>query len=201
MTDAPVAAASESGETFDRHKSSGLMGPPPRPLDRPDSALRGGGNPSRYYTAAEDIQRQLRYSSSLSLHGQSGLSRSYLGESWETTGGTGGNDDDESSDWSNYGDVPNVTDDWDRALTLVEGSDQWNSRQTKVHQLIFMRGVHPMIPSTWKMSYKMWGIGQPQLEHVFAPVNSKKRVVISALSPNGEVAGKHCAGMLTDQRY
>ncbi|KAK0643658.1 hypothetical protein B0T16DRAFT_392145 [Cercophora newfieldiana] len=185
MIDAPAVAEAGSEQGFGNEQSSaaGLMGPPPQPVERLEPGLRGGGKPPRYHTTAEELQRRMGYSSAYSLHGQSGLSRSY-GQVSETLITV----DDEDSDWSNYGEVPNLLDDWDRAVTLIDGSDQWNSQQKQVHQLIYMRGIHPMIPSTWKMSYKMWGLGQPQLEHVFAPVNSNKRVVISALSPSGEIA-------------
>ncbi|KAK0627250.1 hypothetical protein B0T14DRAFT_421694 [Immersiella caudata] len=158
------------------------MAPPPRPLD---TSLRGGGRAARSNTTAEEIQRRLTYSSTHSLHGQSRLSQ---GDGHGSGAQFTIDDDIYNSDWSSYGDVPNLIDDWDREVTLIDGSDQWNARQIRVHQLIYMRGIHPMIPSTWKMSYKMWGIGQLQLEHVFAPVNSDKRVVISSLSPSGEVA-------------
>ncbi|KAK4448081.1 hypothetical protein QBC34DRAFT_118514 [Podospora aff. communis PSN243] len=183
MVDNPGTFTAESGGGLGGDKlTAGSMAPPPLPLD---TALRGGGRTARYNTAADEIQRRLAYSFAHSLHGQSGLSRNYQQDS-ESHNFVG--DDINNSDWSSYGEVPNLIDDWDREVTLIDGSDQWNARQMRVHQLIYMRGIHPMIPSTWKMSYKMWGLGQPQLEHVFAPSNSNRRVIISSLSPSGEVA-------------
>jgi hypothetical protein len=51
-----------------------------------------------------------------------------------------------------------------------------------------MRGLHPMMPSWWRVSFKMWGVTQPHLDDVFTPKHSKKRVVIHAYG--NEVAGK-----------
>ena len=100
---------------------------------------------------------------------------------------------DDSSDWDDYGEVPEAREDYDRAVTMLDGSENWNEEQSKVHKLIYMRGIHPMIPSTWRLSYKMWGVTQPQLDHVFTPPQSRKRVVISA--HRNEVDGK--SGHLT----
>ncbi|KAK1756012.1 hypothetical protein QBC47DRAFT_299526 [Echria macrotheca] len=91
---------------------------------------------------------------------------------------------DVDSNWSKYGDIPDILDEYDRALALVDGSESWNLEQRKVHQLIYMRGAHPMIPSIWKMGLKLWGLDQPQLDHIFTPVGSQKRVVISSSSDN-----------------
>ena len=95
---------------------------------------------------------------------------------------------DDSSDWDDYGEVPEAREDYDRAVTMLDGSENWNEEQSKVHKLIYMRGIHPMIPSTWRLSYKMWGVTQPQLDHVFTSPQSRKRVVISA--HKNEVDGK-----------
>ncbi|KAK1834328.1 hypothetical protein QBC39DRAFT_369236 [Podospora conica] len=89
-------------------------------------------------------------------------------------------DDDVSSDWDEYGQVPEAREDYDRKVTMLEGAETWNAEQSKVHKLIYMRGIHPMISSSWRHSYKMWGVTQPHLDDVFTPPLSRKRVVISA---------------------
>jgi hypothetical protein len=94
-----------------------------------------------------------------------------------------------SSDWDKYGSLPLAVKEYNVAFAELEGSEHWNSEQRKIHKLIYMRGLHPMLPSTWRLSFKMWGITQPELDNVFSPRNSKKRVVIHA---NGsELEGKH----------
>lgn len=97
-------------------------------------------------------------------------------------------DPDYDSDWEDYGGVPEAREEYDRAVTMLDGSENWNAEQSKVHKLVYMRGIHPMIPSTWRLSYKMWGITQPHLDDVFTPPLSRKRVVISA--NRNEVDGK-----------
>lgn len=98
------------------------------------------------------------------------------------------NDADYNSDWEDYGGVPEAREAYDRAVTMLDGSENWNAEQSKVHKLVYMRGIHPMIPSTWRLSYKMWGVTQPHLDDVFTPPLSRKRVVISA--NRNEVDGK-----------
>lgn len=92
-----------------------------------------------------------------------------------------------NDDWSRYGRVPEELEQYHHDLEMVDGNNDWNKEQRKVHRLIYMRGFHPMLPSTWKMSYKIWGVTQPELDDVFAPAESKKGVVISARG--NEVAG------------
>jgi hypothetical protein len=93
-----------------------------------------------------------------------------------------------SSDWDNYGALPLNMSEYDRVVARLEGSEDWNADQRKLHKLIYMRGLHPMIPSWWRVSLKMWGITQPHLDDVFTPKHSKKRVAIHAYG--NEVAGK-----------
>lgn len=93
-----------------------------------------------------------------------------------------------SSDWDGYGSLPLVMDEYDEAAARLEGSEDWNEEQRKLHKLIYMRGLHPMMPSWWRVSFKMWGVTQPQLDDVFTPQHSKKRVAIHAYG--NEVAGK-----------
>lgn len=151
------------------------MGPPPKPAQRKAPMIRGGGASTSDHSMDESTASD-RFQDRDSPGSQS-YSASELGE-----------EDGWHSDWSNYGDVPDVLDEYDRAVELIDGSDSWNWEQRQVHQLIYMRGIHPMIPSWWRMSFKMWGIDQPQLDHVFTPRNCKKRVVISAWG--NEVAGR-----------
>jgi hypothetical protein len=93
-----------------------------------------------------------------------------------------------SSDWDGYGDLPRTMDQYEASVAQLEGSEDWNEDQRKLHKLIYMRGLHPMMPSWWRVSFKMWGVTQPHLDDVFTPKHSKKRVVIHAYG--NEVAGK-----------
>ncbi|KAK0672708.1 hypothetical protein QBC41DRAFT_13661 [Cercophora samala] len=87
---------------------------------------------------------------------------------------------DTSSDWDTYGTIPQLIGDYEEGVSRLEGSEDWNTDQRKVHKLIFLRGLHPMIPSNWKMCFRTWGINQPHLDDVFTPEDSEKRVVIHA---------------------
>ncbi|KAL2137382.1 hypothetical protein VTI74DRAFT_3 [Chaetomium olivicolor] len=93
-------------------------------------------------------------------------------------------DDDDgnstSSDWDGYGNLRLTMDEYDKILSRLEGSEDWNAEQRKLHKLIYMRGLHPMLPSWWRISFRMWGVTQPHLDDVFRPKNSKKRVAIHA---------------------
>ena len=105
-----------------------------------------------------------------------------------------GEDDDDddgkstSSDWDSYGDSLTI-DQYEAMAARLEGNEDWNADQRRLHKLIYMRGLHPMMPSWWRVSFKMWGVTQPTLDDVFTPKNSKKRVAIHAYG--NEVAGKH----------
>ncbi|KAK3318649.1 hypothetical protein B0H66DRAFT_246308 [Apodospora peruviana] len=94
----------------------------------------------------------------------------------------GGGDYVGISDWDEYGSVPEELLEYKKKVAALEGSSGWNADQRKLHKLIFMRGLHPMIPSWWRMSFRMWGITQEELDDVFTPPGSKKRVVIHAYS-------------------
>ncbi|SPQ20090.1 c411e416-c577-40d9-a0e2-fff812b44106 [Thermothielavioides terrestris] len=85
-----------------------------------------------------------------------------------------------SSDWDSYGSLPLLIDEYDKAVARLEGNEDWNEEQKKLHKLIYMRGLHPMMPSWWRVSFKMWGVTQPHLDDVFTPKHSKKRVAIHA---------------------
>jgi len=100
-----------------------------------------------------------------------------------------------SSDWDEYDGLSPALDEYDELLTRLDGSEDWNADQKKLHKLIYMRGLHPMMHSWWRVSFKMWGVTQPHLDHVFTPKNSQKRVAIHSFG--NEVAGKsvlHDAG-------
>lgn len=93
-------------------------------------------------------------------------------------------DDDDahstSSDWDDYGSLPVIVGDYEEVLARIEGSDDWNADQKKLHKLIYLRGLHPMIPSHWRLCFKMWGITAPILDDVFTPKSSRKRTAIRA---------------------
>lgn len=97
--------------------------------------------------------------------------------------------DSNSSDWEGYGPLGHTAADYNKAVSLIDGSNEWNEDQKKLHKLIYMRGLHPMMPSWWRMSFKMWGVTQPHLDDVFAPNYSRKRVAIHAYG--SEMAGKY----------
>ncbi len=116
---------------------------------------------------------------------------------WARKATVAGDDDDQdgnddgystSSDWDDYDGLTPALDDYDDLLTRLEGSEDWNVDQRKLHKLIYMRGLHPMMPSWWRVSFRMWGVTQPHLDDVFTPKNSRKRVAIH--SYGNEVAGK-----------
>ncbi len=96
-----------------------------------------------------------------------------------------------SSDWDSYGDCALTVDEYDEMVGRLEGSEDWNADQKKLHKQIHMLGLHPVMPSWWRMSFKMWGVTQPHLDDLFTPKNSKKRVAINAYG--NEVAGKHAS--------
>ncbi|KAL2024029.1 hypothetical protein VTK56DRAFT_264 [Thermocarpiscus australiensis] len=85
-----------------------------------------------------------------------------------------------SSDWDSYGSLPLTMDEYNAVVARLEGSEDWNAEQKKLHKLIYMRGLHPMLPSWWRLSFKMWGVTQPHLDDVFTPKHSRKRVAIHA---------------------
>ncbi|KAK4041165.1 hypothetical protein C8A01DRAFT_15056 [Parachaetomium inaequale] len=94
-----------------------------------------------------------------------------------------------SSDWDGYGTLPLTMDEYDGTVAHMEGSEEWNAEQKKLHKLIYMRGLHPMMPSWWRVSLKMWGVTQPHLDDLFTPTHSKKRVAIHSYG-NEVAAGK-----------
>ncbi|KAK4166040.1 hypothetical protein QBC43DRAFT_25896 [Cladorrhinum sp. PSN259] len=87
---------------------------------------------------------------------------------------------DTSSDWDDYKNLPQVIGEYLEILERIEGSESWNADQKKLHKLIYLRGLMPMIPSHWRLCFKMWGITAPHLDDVFTPTTSQKRVAIHA---------------------
>ncbi|KAL2160439.1 hypothetical protein VTH06DRAFT_1612 [Thermothelomyces fergusii] len=75
--------------------------------------------------------------------------------------------DSTSSDWDDYGTLPLTLDEYERVVDGIEGSEDWNEDQRKLHKLIYLRGLHPMMPSWWRLSFKMWGVTQPHLDDVW----------------------------------
>ncbi|KAM7217035.1 hypothetical protein V8F06_007550 [Rhypophila decipiens] len=90
-------------------------------------------------------------------------------------------------DWDHYGKVPKLLKEYEEAMASIEGSKTWTDDQKLVHKLSFMRGHHPMIPSWWRLYYKMWGITLEELDDVFTPIDEPRRVVIHAYG--NELAG------------
>ncbi|KAK3988543.1 hypothetical protein QBC44DRAFT_101413 [Cladorrhinum sp. PSN332] len=87
-------------------------------------------------------------------------------------------ENDTSSDWDGYGNLPVIIGEYLEILERIEGSEDWNADQKKLHKLIYLRGLMPMIPSHWRLCFKMWGITAPHLDDVFTPKLSQKRVAI-----------------------
>ncbi|CAP71469.1 uncharacterized protein PODANS_6_1710 [Podospora anserina S mat+] len=102
---------------------------------------------------------------------------------------------DTNSDWDDYGTISQIIGDYEEGVSRLEGYDDWNEDQKKVHKLIYLRGLHPMIPSNWKICFKMWGINQPHLDDVFTPSDCEKRVVIHAYK------GIHAAGKALENLF
>ena len=108
------------------------------------------------------------------------------------------NDDDAnstSSDWDRFGTVPLCLPDWRAQLDQVDNSSLWNAEQKKLHKLIYMLGRHPVLPSPWRISFRMYGVsqGDDALQNdedfvVFAPKRSKKRVAVRAY--DNELSGE-----------
>ncbi|KAM7200034.1 hypothetical protein V8F20_005455 [Naviculisporaceae sp. PSN 640] len=90
-------------------------------------------------------------------------------------------------DWDHYGKVPKLLLEYESRMATIEGSENWTDDQKLVHKLSYLRGHHPMIPSWWRLYYKMWGITQSDLDDVFTPIDEPRRVVIHAYG--NELAG------------
>ncbi|KAL2267040.1 hypothetical protein VTJ83DRAFT_4317 [Remersonia thermophila] len=88
--------------------------------------------------------------------------------------------DDMSDNWDSYGDIPAALEEYNAKAAGLEGMENWNADQRKLHKLIYMRGLHPILPSWWRVSFKMWGVTQPHLDDLFTPKNSRKGVAIHA---------------------
>ncbi|KAH6631999.1 hypothetical protein F5144DRAFT_238073 [Chaetomium tenue] len=146
-----------------------------------DAALRGGViHPppnlvwARKVAVASQQSQQAEYVQYDEDEDEADIDYEDLGDGYEDDGYS------TSSDWDDYGTLPLTMDEYDEAVAGMEGSDGWNADQKKLHKLIYMRGLHPMMPSWWRVNFKMWGITQPHLDHVFTPKHSKKRVAIHA---------------------
>ncbi|EGZ73118.1 hypothetical protein NEUTE2DRAFT_85911, partial [Neurospora tetrasperma FGSC 2509] len=85
-----------------------------------------------------------------------------------------------NSNWDEYVEVPLHLQDYAKVIKRVSGYEDWNEEQRHLHKLIFLRGLHPVMPASWRWSYKMWGIAEDNLTHVFAPEDSRKEVIIKA---------------------
>ncbi|KAK4187089.1 hypothetical protein QBC35DRAFT_515721 [Podospora australis] len=115
-------------------------------------------------------------------------------------GGLGPIDDDydkesTSSDWDNYKTTPLLIGEYEEVAHRLEGYDDWNEDQRRLHRLIYMRGLHPMIPSNWRLSFRTWGINEPHLDDVFTPEGSEKRTVIHHYN------GLHAAGKALESLF
>lgn len=96
-----------------------------------------------------------------------------------------------NSNWDQYEEVPRHMQDYAKVIKRVPGYESWNEEQRHLHKLIFLRGLHPVMPASWRWSYKMWGIAEGNLAQVFAPKDSKKEVIIKAYG--NELAGTYAA--------
>ncbi|KAK3400093.1 hypothetical protein B0T20DRAFT_350193 [Sordaria brevicollis] len=85
-----------------------------------------------------------------------------------------------NSNWDQYEEVPRHMQDYAKVIKRVSGYEEWNEEQRHLHKLIFLRGLHPVMPASWRWSFKMWGIAEGNLAQVFAPENSKKEVIIKS---------------------
>ena len=94
-----------------------------------------------------------------------------------------------NSNWDEYGEVPRHMRDYEKVIEGIGGYEVWNGEQRHLHKLIFLRGLHPVMPASWRWSYKMWGIAEGNVTNVFAPEDSKKEVVIRAYG--NELAGTY----------
>lgn len=119
------------------------------------------------------------------IRGGAGLSRA---RSDTSTGLSGEESSIRIDDWDNYRNLKKFLPEYQQAVAGIDGYRNWNDDQKKVHKLGYMRGLHPMIPSWWRMNFRMWGITQEEFDHVFTSPRSHKRVAIHAYG--SEVDGK-----------
>ena len=92
-----------------------------------------------------------------------------------------------NSNWDQYEEVSRHLVDYAKVIKNVSGYEEWNEEQRHLHKLIFLRGLHPVMPASWRWSFKMWGIAEGNLTQVFAPDDSRKEVIIKAYG--NELAG------------
>ncbi|KAL2200689.1 hypothetical protein P885DRAFT_28381 [Corynascus similis CBS 632.67] len=144
-----------------------------------DTALRGGAiAPAPNFAWAHKVaiathqKQQIRH-----VHFEETRTEMHYGDLDDMSDDDG---DSISSDWDSYGTLPLTLDEYEATVNRIEGSEDWNADQKKLHKLIYLRGLHPMMPSWWRLSFKMWGVTQPELDDVFTPMHSKKRVAIHA---------------------
>ncbi|KAK4231259.1 hypothetical protein QBC38DRAFT_440030 [Podospora fimiseda] len=109
-------------------------------------------------------------------------------------------DNDTGSNWDDYGDLPVVIGEYLEVLERIEGNENWNADQKKLHKLIYLRGLMPMIPSHWRLCFKMWGITAPHLDDVFTPTLSQKRVAIHCYG-SVQAAGKALESLFYLSQY
>lgn len=148
------------------------MAPPPLPPKVNTSTLRGGAEPSSHRITKGESER----SHSTGTGSLEDLGGSFRDDE-DMFDDIGEDDHSTNSDWDYYGNVADTLDEYDMMVERLGGSEEWNPEQRKVHKLIYMRGLHPILPSFMKLDLKMWGITQP-LDQIFAPSDSRKRVAI-----------------------
>ncbi|KAK3294650.1 uncharacterized protein B0H64DRAFT_191757 [Chaetomium fimeti] len=167
LYDSPYHPSTETGH--DTALRGGVIYPPPNLVWARKVAVASHKEQQREYVQYDNDEAEIDYED---------LEDGYEDDGYST-----------SSDWDDYGTLPLTVGEYDEAVAGMEGSDGWNADQKKLHKLIYMRGLHPMMPSWWRVNFKMWGITQPHLDHVFTPKHSKKRVAIHAYG-NEVAAGK-----------
>ncbi len=102
------------------------------------------------------------------------------GDGARAQGNSADEDDDRvsvSSDWVLWmraqGD--HVIDQYLDQRSAISDFGIWFEEQKKLHQLLWMRGHHPLMPRTWEYNFLMWGLPQK----LYRKAGIKTRVALS----------------------
>jgi len=80
-------------------------------------------------------------------------------------------DEEEESEWEVD---PEILASYEEARSQIKGHEQWTRDQRRLHKLLAMRGLHPLMPSSWSRDF----LGVPVHRALFAPLGSNRPVVI-----------------------